>query len=183
MIQINQFLQPPIEIVDFSIPQNPEIEVPRDLLKSDEAVTLDTSETFFLNAGEKSLSETLAEVFSSHRLEIKDLDRYAEIIELCPCAAFVDDENGRCVLVNTPFCQIFGCSIEDVIRDGWQKLIDPSDSEDIFGLWRQFVCGEVSRFDRTCGFIHSESKEMKIYRVKAGKVNGGSGFVGFVEPV
>ncbi len=114
---------------------------------------------------------------------MKDLTRYAEIIELCPCATFVDDERGRCVLVNDPFCQIIGCSVDDVTADGWKNLIDPKVSDEICGEWRRFISGEIDRFDRTCGFIHAESKEMTICRVKAGKVNGGSGFIGFVEPV
>ncbi len=178
-----QFLEElSIPAVDFSIPDHPQIEVGKNDLRSG-VVTLDSSETFFLREGEKTLPESLAAIFSSHRQEMKDLSRYAEIIEMCPCATFVDDEHGRCVLVNNPFCQIFGCSVDDVKGDGWQKLIDPEVSDEICEAWHQFVSGEANRFDRTCGFIHAESKEMKICRVKAGKVNGGSGFIGFVEPV
>ncbi len=176
-------MESPIQVVDFSKPENLEIQVDLGVLLPDAEVTPDSSQTFFIQAGEKTLHQSLAEVFLGHRSEMKDLARYTEIIELCPCATFVDDDNGQCVLVNAPFCQIFGCSVDDVTGDGWQKLIDPQVADEVCEAWGLFVSGEADRFDRTCGFIHAKSKEMVFCRVKAGKVNGGSGFIGFVEPV
>lgn len=142
-----------------------------------------SSQTGLILKDEVSIAESYGKICQSHKRDLKDLSRYSEIISICPCPAFVDDESGKCILANKSFLEIVGCEIDDMRGDGWQRLVDPEVRERIVIAWEKFIKGETRRFDLTYAFIHLLSKRRTVCRVVAGKINGGSAFVGFVTPL
>jgi PAS domain S-box-containing protein len=54
-------------------------------------------------------------------------ERFRVMADGVPAIIWVTDATGRIEFANAGYCEFFGCTIEQVQRDGWQPLLHPDD--------------------------------------------------------
>lgn len=136
------------------------IDIPLDtVMKSGKIVHLSNQNTLLSNNGEQyRISDSAApikdefgnilgmvlvfnDITEQYRLrqEAKlNAKKYRTLATIAPVGLFYTDVNGHCIYVNDMWTEIAGLSFNDAIGDGWQKAIDPDDTDNVYTAWRNF---------------------------------------------
>jgi diguanylate cyclase (GGDEF)-like protein/PAS domain S-box-containing protein len=62
-------------------------------------------------------------------------DHYRQAVELSPHIPWIADPNGQIVEVSPRACSVFGVSLEDVVGEGWSRIVHPDDWPGVAKIW------------------------------------------------
>jgi PAS domain S-box-containing protein len=106
------------------------------------------------------------------------LNELRVIVEACPLATFISDENGSCVYVNKAYQELVGRSYHECLEDQWKALINPAELDAVDAHWRYCVSAEkVYDYDYR---IVRPGGELVPVHVHAQPLPSG-GFVGYIN--
>ena len=103
--------------------------------------------------------------------------RYASLVTAAPVGIFRTDIWGRCVYVNEQYCQITGCTPENLAGEGWTIGCHPDDRNWVAAKWEHSV-QTAQPFQCECCYQSSNSSYGWVYVQAApefdveGHVNG-----------
>jgi PAS domain S-box-containing protein len=102
-----------------------------------------------------------------------------------PIGIFQTDTSGRCLYVNSQWCEIFGISATDALGEGWKVGLHPEDRDSVFQEWQR-TAGIGLEFDATFRTVRKDGDIRRVrsrsrpMRIESGEV---AGHVGCVEDI
>ncbi len=124
----------------------------------------------------------VADVTDRHEA-LESLRRSEELFRtlsrVAPVGIFRNDSDGKCTYANEKILEIMGCTLEEVLGDGWQNAIHPDDRGRVVSSWRQAV-SENKLFETEYRFLRRDQSIAWVL-VRAQSISGPGGqLLGFV---
>lgn len=126
---------------------------------------------------EEQVDNRTAELTAAHQeLQFRE-ERYRKLSESSPIGIFETDAGGQILYTNRCWQSIACLTLEESLKDGWQKAIHPEDADRVFSTWGNCV-REGGRFDGEFRFhspaggdrwVHARSV---VVRSPAGEITG-----------
>lgn len=123
----------------------------------------------------QNLAEKLARSFTEKNSQLREL---RIIVEACPLATFITNDQGDCIFVNTAYQELVGRSYQELNGDGWKVIIHPDDLPEVAAFWAASLDNEIE-FDHQCRYVRPDGDVVPVH-CKAVKLPSG-GYVGYVN--
>jgi len=122
-----------------------------------------------------SLASTLAQTFETKNEKLAEL---RIIVDACPLAMFISDDQGNCLYVNQAYQALAGRGWQDALGDRWKQSIHPDDVEEVTERWDASVAHRET-FDLAYRYLLPTGDIIPVH-CHAVKLPSG-GFVGYVN--
>jgi two-component system NtrC family sensor kinase len=122
-----------------------------------------------------SLAHTLARTFEEKNGK---LDELRAIVDACPMATFITDEQGGCVYVNQAYQTLVGRNYQELLGDGWKQILHHKDLFEVTRYWDESVSNEDS-YDQHYRIVLPTGRIIPVH-CRAVRLPSGS-YVGYVN--
>jgi PAS domain S-box-containing protein len=122
-----------------------------------------------------SVAQTLART-----LEAKNgkLDELRIIVDACPLATFITDDQGECVYVNQAYQSLVGRNYQEILGDRWKQIVHSEDIFEVTRYWDESVSNE-NTYDHHYRIVLPNGRTIPVH-CRAVRLPSG-GYVGYVN--